>query len=312
MQLNEQLKPYLSQIDNEIKNLKTYQHVPLFYDPIHYVLDLSGKKIRPLLLMLSCAVCGGKYEQARFAAAAVELLHNFTLVHDDIMDNDETRRGKPTVHSKWDINTAILAGDGLLGFAFQKLLQTPGSQNALLAERFTEAMIIICEGQGLDKMFEQQKVTAEQYLDMIERKTAALLRLSCELGAMIAGADPTRVRKMYDFGHNLGMGFQVQDDILDIIADPGQLGKKVGSDFEMHKQTLLTIKLQQHIGPDKFKKLDLDGYRSELQNSGVLDEVSLLSSGYFTAARNALDIFTDNNARQILLELTDNIQQRAW
>jgi geranylgeranyl pyrophosphate synthase len=313
MQLNEQLKPYLKLIDREINNLTAYQDVPLFYDPIRYVLDLSGKKIRPLLVMLSCGVCGGDSEQARFAAAAVELLHNFTLVHDDIMDNDETRRGKTTVHIRWDVNTAILAGDGLLGFAFQKLLQTPGDNNALLAERFTEAMIIICEGQGLDKMFEQQQnVSADQYLDMIERKTAALLRMSCELGAIVAGAPDDQVKKMYDFGHNLGMGFQVQDDILDVMADPDQLGKKVGSDFEMHKQTILTIKLQQKIGNKSFSRLNLEDYRAELQKSGVLDEIRHMNAQYFNAAREALNSFPDSDARKILSELTDRIQKRTW
>ncbi|MCB0283282.1 MAG: polyprenyl synthetase family protein [Calditrichaeota bacterium] len=313
MLLNDKLKPYLKLVDQELSNLTTYQEVPLFYDPIRYVLDLSGKKIRPLLLMLSCGLCGGDIKQARFAAAAVELLHNFTLVHDDIMDNDETRRGKPTVHSRWDVNTAILAGDGLLGFAFQKLLQTAGENNARLAERFTEAMIIICEGQGLDKMFEQNlEIDSNQYLDMIERKTAALLRMSCELGAIIAGSSEENIKKMYNFGHNLGMGFQVQDDILDIIADQQILGKKVGSDFEMRKQTILTIKLRQILGDEEFDKLDLAAYREELSSQGILDEVSKLTKDYFDQALANLAAFPSSAEKDILLELTENLRKRAW
>lgn len=313
MLLNDKLKPYLKLVDQELSNLTTYQEVPLFYDPIRYVLDLSGKKIRPLLLMLSCGLCGGDIKQARFAAAAVELLHNFTLVHDDIMDNDETRRGKPTVHSRWDVNTAILAGDGLLGFAFQKLLQTAGENNARLAERFTEAMIIICEGQGLDKMFEQNlEIDSNQYLDMIERKTAALLRMSCELGAIIAGSSEENIKKMYNFGHNLGMGFQVQDDILDIIADQQILGKKVGSDFEMRKQTILTIKLRQVLGDEEFDKLDLAAYREELSSQGILDEVSKLTKDYFDQALANLAAFPSSAEKDILLELTENLRKRAW
>lgn len=313
MLFNDKLNPYLELVDQELKNLTTYQQVPLFYDPIRYVLELSGKKIRPLMLMLSCGLCGGEIRQARFAAAAVELLHNFTLVHDDIMDNDETRRGKPTVHSRWDVNTAILAGDGLLGFAFQKLLQTPGEKNALLAERFTEAMIIICEGQALDKMFEQNlNINSTQYLDMIERKTAALLRMSCELGAIIAGCPGNTVKKMYDFGHNLGMGFQVQDDILDIVADQQKLGKKVGSDFEMRKQTILTIKLRQVLGDEKFEKLDLHGYREELTRQGILDEVSMMTKDYFDQAMANLSGFPSSAEKDIMIELTENLRKRAW
>jgi len=313
MPLSEKLSPYLKQVDQEILSLMTFQDVPLFYDPIYYVLELSGKKIRPLMVMLSCGIAGGKTEEAAYAAAAVELLHNFTLVHDDIMDNDETRRGKPTVHIKWDINTAILSGDGLLGFAFQKLLQSPVANRAELADRFTEAMIIICEGQGLDKMFEENSsITDVQYLDMIERKTAALIRLSCQLGALIAGADKQEVKLLYDFGHNLGMGFQLQDDILDIVADQSQLGKKVGSDFEMHKQTILSIKLRQKIGAPAFDALDLTTYTEALESEGILDEISALTNSYFDKAYKCLSFFPDSDHKKIMLELSAYIQKRAF
>jgi len=313
MSLTEKFKPYLQLVDKEMRNLTTFQHVPLFYDPIYYVLDLGGKKIRPLMVLLSCGIAGGKIEQAACAAAAVELLHDFTLVHDDIMDNDETRRGKQTVHIKWDLNTAILSGDGLLGFAFQKLLQSPVDNRALLAERFTEAMIIICEGQGLDKMFEENdNISDVQYLDMIERKTAALIRLSCELGGLIAAAPKDKVNKLYEFGHNLGMAFQVQDDILDVMADQSKLGKKVGSDFEMHKQTILSIKLRQKMGSAAFNTLDLAAYRKALQAQGVLQEMSDLCEAYFTKAKDALQIFKDSRHKEIMLEFTEQIRERSF
>jgi len=296
-----------------MNNLTTFQQVPMFYDPIFYVLELGGKKIRPLMVMLSCGIAGGKIEDAAFAAAAVELLHDFTLVHDDIMDNDETRRGKPTVHVKWDLNTAILSGDGLLGFAFQKLLQSPGENRARLAERFTEAMIVICEGQGLDKMFEENDaVTDVQYLDMIERKTAALIRLSCELGGLIAAASEEDVKRLYDFGHNLGMAFQVQDDILDIMADQSKLGKKVGSDFEMHKQTILSIKLRQKIGAEKFDALDLETYKESLDKEGILTEMSDLCEEYFSKAKESLDFFADSEHKRIMTEFSEQIRNRTF
>jgi len=313
MSLSDQFKPYLELVDKEMRNLTTFQQVPMFYDPIYYVLDLGGKKIRPLMVLLSCGIAGGKIEQAACAAAAVELLHDFTLVHDDIMDNDETRRGKATVHIKWDLNTAILSGDGLLGFAFQKLLQTPVDNRAQLAERFTEAMIIICEGQGLDKMFEQNdNISDVQYLDMIERKTAALIRLSCELGGLIAAASTDEVGKLYDFGHNLGMAFQVQDDILDVMADQSKLGKKVGSDFEMHKQTILSIKLHQKIGGAAFNALNLSAYRKALEVEGVLQEMSDVCEAYFTKAKEALQIFRNSNHKEIMLEFTEEIRKRSF
>lgn len=313
MSYKENIKIYLEWVDKEIRDLKTYQQVPLFYDPIRYVLQLPGKKIRPLMVILSCGIAGGNIKDARFAAAAVELLHNFTLVHDDIMDNDETRRGKPSVHVKWDTNTAILAGDGLLGFAFQKLLQSPVTNRAELAERFTEAMIVICEGQGLDKMFEESSsVTTVQYLDMIERKTAALIRLSCTLGALIAGADDEQVDHLYNFGHNLGMAFQVQDDILDITADQQKLGKKVGSDFEMNKQTILTIMLHQKIGKTKFNKLDLAEYKKALDKEGVLDNVLQISADYFSNAQRSLSNFANSEYKSEMLELVDQIKNRFY
>ncbi len=313
MSSEEKIKQYLSLIDNEINTLNTYQDVPLFYDPIHYVLQLPGKKIRPLMLMLSCGMAGGKIEDARFAAAAVELLHNFTLVHDDIMDNDETRRGMPSVHIKWDTNTAILAGDGLLGFSFQKLLQSPVTNRDILAEKFTEAMIVICEGQGLDKMFEESEtITDVQYLDMIERKTAALIRLSCQLGALVAAADKQHVNHLYNFGHNLGMAFQVQDDILDITADQSKLGKKVGSDFEMHKQTILTIMLRQKIGLKKFKSLNLQDYKLALKNEDILEKVMAISADYFQNAEKSLAYFADSEYKQIMLKLICQIKERSY
>lgn len=313
MSLSEKLTPYLNLVDSEMNNLTTFQNVPMFYDPIYYVLELGGKKIRPLMVMLSCGIAGGEVKDAANAAAAVELLHDFTLVHDDIMDNDETRRGKPTVHVKWDLNTAILSGDGLLGFAFQKLLQSPVGNRAELADRFTEAMIIICEGQGLDKMFEENDaITDKQYLDMIERKTAALLRLSCELGALIAGSDKDNVKRLYDFGHNLGMAFQVQDDILDIMADQTALGKKVGSDFEMHKQTILSIKLREKIGVKKFNMLDLESYKKELADENVLSDVSDLCEDYFAKAKKALAPFKDSVHKRIMTEFSEQIRNRTF
>ncbi len=309
--LDERLAPYYQIIDRELKNLNFKPGIPLFYDPIRYFLTIPGKRIRPLLVMLAVEALGQKPEQARYAAVAVELLHNFTLVHDDIMDNDDTRRGQQTVHKKWDVSTAILAGDGLMGFAFQQLLRTTSADRAALAERFTEAMIVICEGQGQDKMFETERQIDEQaYLEMIARKTAVLLELSCELGAMIAGAAEDKIDLFKTYGYALGMGFQVQDDLLDIMGETDGIGKTAGSDLAMHKQTILTIKLRPHLSHRSLWKLSLQEYRSLLRESGVLQEVEAMAGQYFDRAYQALAHLPESRAKDILLRLTEFIQKR--
>lgn len=313
MDFKTSFEPYLDLVSREIQNIQSYQDVGIFYEPINYVLNLQSKKIRPLLVMLSAGAVGGDIQSASYPAAAVELLHNFTLVHDDIMDNDNTRRGKPTVHVKWDINTAILAGDGLMGFSFQKLLKTPSGDIQRMVTRLAEAMIIICEGQGLDKMFEQQKqVSGKAYLDMIQRKTAALIELSCELGALSAEASEELVDDLRGFGHALGMGFQIQDDILDITANENDLGKKVGSDFAMKKMTILSILLREKLGDEDFFKLDLNDYREALLNTMILDKVQKMYAEYFNEAFTRLNKLPNNKEKRLLQELTQLIKDRSW
>ena len=309
--LEDRLAPYYQIIDQELKSLKFNPDIPLFYDPIRYFLTIPGKRIRPLLVLLSAEALGQNPEQARFAAVAVELLHNFTLVHDDIMDNDDTRRGQQTVHKKWDVPTAILAGDGLMGFAFQQLLLSTSVNRAALAERFTETMIIICEGQGQDKMFEAEKqITEAAYLEMISRKTAVLLQLSCELGALIADASEEDIELFKIYGYALGMGFQVQDDLLDIMGETSGIGKTAGSDLAMHKQTILTIKLQPYAAGHNLWDLSLEEFRKLLRESGVLQEVEEMVQHYFNSAFEQLNKLPDGTAKDLLLQLTEFIQQR--
>ena len=307
------LKPYQQIIEDELKNLSFNTEIPLFYEPIHYFLAIPGKRIRPLLVLLAAEMLGSSSERARFAATAVELLHNFTLVHDDIMDNDDTRRGQLTIHKKWDISTAILAGDGLMGFAFQELLKTPSVNVADMARRFTDTMIVICEGQGQDKMFEDQEQVAEQaYQEMISRKTAVLLQLSCELGAMAAEANEKTIKGLSEFGYALGMGFQIQDDLLDVMGDSSTIGKAVGSDLSMHKQTLLTIKLQKHFPQKDLFALPIKEFRELLKQSGVLQEVQNSYKNHFEHAYQILEDQPDNSAKELLSALIGFIQNRQW
>ncbi len=309
--LFERLKPYYKLIESTIAEIPVNPDIPLFYDPIRYFLDIPGKRIRPLLVLLSTEVLGSMADSARYAAAAVELLHDFTLVHDDIMDHDETRRGQATIHTKWDMSTAILAGDGLMGFAFQLLRQSPTGNVAAMARRFTDDMIVICEGQGQDKMFEQgTQVSDRQYLEMISRKTAVLIELSCELGAMCANASATNLKLFKDFGHALGMGFQIQDDVLDIFGDSRAIGKKVGSDWLMHKQTILSIALQQRFPEQDIYALSLKDFQSLLQSSGVRKQIEEKYIQEFTRAEQILQQFPESAARDLLYNLFLYVRQR--
>jgi geranylgeranyl diphosphate synthase type II len=307
------LKIYDQLIDSELKNIDGNEKVTLFYDPIRYILELKGKRIRPLLTLLTSGVYGIKPEDARFAATAVELLHNFTLVHDDIMDNDGTRRGKPTIHVKWDLGTGILAGDGLIGLAFKKLIHSPYGDVTAMVRRFTDTMIVICEGQGLDKMFEKTDVVdSETYLDMISRKTAVLIELACELGGMVAETDAETQKLLREFGYALGMGFQIQDDLLDIIADEKQLGKKLGSDLKLHKKTILTILLREETGSDQFFDLNPADFKALLNQHGLIDRVTRMYENYFTTAWDKLHCMPENTFRKHLEILTDKVKNRSW
>ncbi|MBN1407763.1 MAG: polyprenyl synthetase family protein [Calditrichaceae bacterium] len=304
---------YLAVIEDEMARIDSYQTVPLFYDPIQYMLDLKGKRIRPLLTLLSAMAFGAKVDEAKYAAAAVELLHNFTLVHDDIMDNDATRRGKPTIHTKWDIGTAILAGDGLMGLAFRKLLQSPRGNIPAMMGRLTETMIVICEGQGLDKMFENMEdVSLDTYLDMIARKTAVLIEMACELGGMAAEANNDSIQILKEFGYALGMGFQIQDDYLDITADESILGKKIGSDLQMRKKTILTILLRELTGSNDFFEMSLPDFKTLMEKYEVPDRVNKMYLEYFSTAYNKLAAIPHNDHTIHLKELTDFLRNRSW
>jgi len=212
------------------------------YAPIRYAMNGNGKRLRPVLLLLTCDALHGSIKAALPAAAAVELMHNFTLVHDDMMDNDDTRRGRPTVHRKWDNDAALLAGDGLLALAYRSLLRTRSSNLPRLAQVLTDGIIELCEGQALDRDFEQRdEVTMADYLAMIMKKTARLLSICTEMGALIATAGETQIKLFRQFGEHLGLAFQIQDDLLDITISQDMLGKDFGSDVKRRKKTFLYI-----------------------------------------------------------------------
>ena len=212
------------------------------YDPMVYILGLGGKRVRPVLVLMAAEIFGSDYEKALDAALAIEVFHNFSLVHDDIMDDAPLRRGKKTVHERWDINTGILSGDAMLIRAYQLFENYTGETFRALAELFSKTAIEVCEGQQYDMDFESREdVDIEEYLKMIEYKTAVLVGASLKMGAIVAGASQENRRKIYEFGKLLGIAFQLQDDYLDAFGDPESFGKRIGGDIIENKKTFLYL-----------------------------------------------------------------------
>jgi len=222
------------------------------YDPANYILSLGGKRIRPVMLLMSCELFGGRAEMALDAAMGIEMFHNFSLVHDDIMDRAPMRRGKPTVHEKWNANTAILSGDTMLVLAyryFQRL--SPHIQGPVL-NVFSQTAMEVCEGQQYDMDFESDdRVSLEEYLEMIRLKTAVLLAASYKIGAIIAGADSGPQEDLYDFGLMSGMAFQLKDDLLDTYGDEKTFGKRIYGDILANKKTFLYLKALELANPQQ-------------------------------------------------------------
>ena len=216
-----------------------------------YVLDGGGKRVRSALLILSCEAVGGTAAQALDAAAAVEILHNFTLVHDDIMDNAGARRGRLTVHKKWSVNDALLVGDTLLGAAYEALLATPGTADGRLGGVLTQGLLDVCEGQALDLELEgRTNASVKEYFRMIGKKTGSLIAAATELGGLVGGGRPPQVAALRRFGLRLGRAFQVQDDLLDIVGDPRDFGKTIGGDILEGKKTYLLLRAAERAGGD--------------------------------------------------------------
>lgn len=212
------------------------------YAPIHHILGAGGKRVRAALVMLSCEAVGTPSARALHAASAIEILHTFTLIHDDVMDHAATRRGVPTIHTKWDENVAILAGDGLIAHGYRALMNTTSLRLREMLATYTKAFVDVCEGQGYDKEFETRTdVTIDEYLLMIEKKTACVIAASTELGAIAGNASPWFTAALRTFGRELGMAFQLQDDLLDVTATAARLGKPIGGDIMEGKKTFLYI-----------------------------------------------------------------------
>jgi geranylgeranyl diphosphate synthase type II len=213
------------------------------YMPIKYILDLGGKRLRPTLTLMTTELFDGDYQEALAAALSIEVFHNFSLIHDDIMDAAPLRRGKETVHEKWDVNTGILSGDAMLIMAYQLFENYDNNTFRALAKLFSKTALEVCEGQQYDMDFEtRDDVSIDEYLKMIEFKTAVLVGASMKMGAIVANASVNDQNKIYEFGKNLGIAFQLQDDYLDAFGDPATFGKQVGGDIIENKKTYLYLK----------------------------------------------------------------------
>ena len=213
------------------------------YEPIDYILNVGGKQLRPALVLMAANLFLEDIAPALPAAHAIEVFHNFTLVHDDIMDEAPLRRGMPTIHTKYDTNTAILSGDVMLIYAYEFLLQSPAPYIPNIIKAFNQAAIGVCEGQQYDVDFESRNdVTIPEYITMIRLKTAELIAGALQIGALIGGTSPENAAHAAEFGRNIGIAFQLQDDILDTYGDPKKFGKKVGGDIAQNKKTFLVLK----------------------------------------------------------------------
>ncbi|HMS64059.1 MAG TPA: polyprenyl synthetase family protein [Ignavibacteria bacterium] len=259
-------KVYKKRIDEILTASVQIEKPHTLYDPLKYLLSAGGKRIRPMLVLISCEAAGGKMEDALYASVAMELLHNFTLVHDDIMDNADTRRGKETIHKKWNSNVAILSGDHLIGMAYMNLLKTRSERSDEIVKAFTEGILEVCEGQSYDKEFEIRKdVSLDEYIKMIGKKTAKMLETSAVVGALIGNGNEESVKNLRNYASNIGLAFQILDDLLDINSTEEELGKKIGGDLVEGKKTFLLLKALELVNDNK----DLERIKEIINNNGI-------------------------------------------
>jgi len=293
-----------------IEKQKINQTPRNLYEPIQYILSLGGKRIRPILTLMACDVFEKETEKALPAALAIEVFHNFSLVHDDIMDRASLRRGKQTVHQKWNLNTGILSGDAMLILAYQYFEQYEPFIFRELAQLFSKTALKVCEGQQQDIDFTHQKdVSSEQFLKMIEYKTAVLVGAAFQMGAIVAETSEKNKQDIYDFGLNLGIAFQLQDDYLDIFGNQVTFGKKIGGDIIENKKTYLYLKaISEGTTTDREQLLQWYSRTSNDDNQDKIEAVKsiFLRTGSDVKTREVIEYYTQK-AFEILekMEITD-------
>ncbi|HLR90947.1 MAG TPA: polyprenyl synthetase family protein [Balneolaceae bacterium] len=317
---------YTSLVNKELSRLVFPDQPKTLYEPQKYILDSPGKRVRPVLTLIACGLCGTRHDRALPAAVAVELLHNFTLIHDDIMDQADSRRGRASIHKKWNLPTAILSGDGMFVQACLQLLKLHDvvdirEANAL----FLEGVNKICEGQAMDMEFETRDiVSSDEYLKMIEGKTAALLSVSLRLGGMTAGCDTVQLQHLDELGKSIGLAFQIQDDLLDVTANPETFGKEWAGDIYEGKKTFLTVAALESCSaeekswlidvlklPDHQKDQKLiEGIIQLYEKYGIMDRTEEMIQNYYQTAESSLALFDDSTYKEDLIHFISFLKNR--
>lgn len=311
-------------IEKRLNELIEIKEPKLMYEPFHYFMQEGGKRIRPILTMFAAEAVGGRAKDAIDCGCAIEILHNFTLVHDDIMDKSEMRRGRPTVHKKWDEPIAILTGDVMIGVAYDIIPNCERYYDVI--KTFNHGLIEVCEGQVYDMQFNSRKdVSLNEYLTMIHKKTAKLLETCVVIGGHRGGASKEQIEALKNYAFNLGLAFQIQDDMLDMIADEKKLGKKVGLDIQEGKKTFLIIKaLESAVKPEHKELLDkyyesnglpfeyVEKFREMFEELGVFEFAQNEVDKYFADAEQAIDILPDNIGKAGLLGLIKKLNNRVY
>ncbi len=319
-----QISSYTSFIEREIEALHLPTAPENLYDPLRYFLQLEGKKIRPILTLLSGELFGGQKENVKHAALAIEIFHNFTLIHDDIMDKAPLRRGQTTVHHKWDDNIAILSGDVMLVKAYQQLSETNSDVLPEVIELFNKTAIEVCEGQQMDMDFEKRSsVSQGEYINMIRLKTSVLLGCALKMGGIICKTSIENCNNIYDFGVNIGIAFQIQDDWLDLYGDQTKVGKQTGGDIIANKNTLLSIVAKENANHNQLSELqtirDLDNplekvkkAKSLFEKLNVKENCLEVMKDYHSKAMDSLSKIETTKNKSTLIGLTDSLLNREF
>lgn len=313
-------------ISSELSQINWNKAPRGLYEPIGYVLSMGGKRIRPALALMACNLFSDDVQPAVNSALGLEIFHNFTLLHDDIMDRADVRRGQPTVHKKWGDNTAILSGDVMQISAYQFMAQTPANQLKRSLDLFSRTAAEICEGQQYDVEFEHRdRVEADEYLEMIRLKTAVLLGASLQIGAWIGGAGEEDAQLLYDFGINIGLAFQLKDDLLDVYGDEATFGKKIGGDILCNKKTYMLIHALEKAQGDEAEELQnwLEVSDTKLSENKILAVTSLYNKlgvkqicedkmqfFYSKAVANLENVSVLENKKQELRNIADKLMFR--
>ena len=299
-------------VNKAILNLSYNEEAAKLNDPVKYILSIGGKRLRPVLALMACNLFSDQIDDAIIPATGLEVFHNFTLVHDDIMDHAPVRRNLPTVHSKWNLNQAVLSGDVMAFMANECFLQTPSRHLLKVFKVFNKAAIEVCVGQQLDIDYEKATIVShEEYLRMIELKTAALLAASSKIGAIIGGADDRDAEMLYEFGRYLGLAFQIQDDLLDIYGDIKVFGKIMGGDIISNKKTFMLVKALEIASIEQAKQLheqfnlkEFDPDEKVKKVIGIYEDLNIknisevLANDYINSAFVLLDKISAKNERK--------------